>query len=261
MKSWLTILLTAVGLVITGASFSVDGQNPESPYQRGIQLQKEHKYKEALTIFSSLLKHDSANVDLLNRVSYLKAFPVYPGASVKEKEAIYKEAVYLAGKAIRIGPPQAISYYHFALALGRLSTTAGMKDKVEYAKNIRMACEKAIQLDPSHPGPYHILARWHREVMMMNVFEKAMVITFFSGELEGASYDLAIKNFKTAIRLDPHNPVHYFELAVTYHERNEKVDTFNAKNWLQKALQVRARNDIDRQVHVKAQKLLRKLGG
>jgi tetratricopeptide (TPR) repeat protein len=235
------------------------GQNRDELMHRAEDFLNSHRNPEALAIYKSLLKTDSSNVELLNRVSFLLSSPSYPGKPVTEKDKLYNEAAYLAQKAIRLDSKNAFSHYHLALALGRLSENATIKVKIANAKQIRISCEKAISLNQTLPGPYHILARWHREVAGFNMLEKAMISTFFGGGLEGGTYEDALKNFKTALKLDPSNPVHYYEIALTYYERSNSKDKEHVKEWLKRSLRMEARNATDRHVLQKANKLLMKV--
>lgn len=237
----------------------VIGQNREELYRIATDLQQNHKFTESTAIFKALLKNDSNNVDLLNKVSFLLAYPVYEGKSEAEKEKKYAEANYLATKAYRLNPRNAESHYHMALALGRMSEYASTKVKISYARQIRVSCEKAISLNPALPGPYHILARWHREVAGFNIFERAMIATFFGGGLEGGTYEDALKNFKISLKLDPTNSVHYYEIALTYYDRDIGNDRQLAKDWLKKTLSMKVVDETDKRIHAKAEALMKKL--
>jgi tetratricopeptide (TPR) repeat protein len=235
------------------------GQSREELFRNATDLQKNHKLNEALSIFKSLLKTDSNNVELLNRVSFLLAYPVYEGKTDAQKEKKYSEAYYLASKVTRINSKNAEGHYHMALALGRMSEYASTKVKISYARQIRASCEKAISLNPTLPGPYHILARWHREVAGFNMLERAMIAAFYGGGLEGGTYEEALKNFKISLRLDPNNSVHYYEIGVTYYERDNGNDREVAKDWLKKAINMKIYDDTDLRIQGKAMALLKKI--
>src|SRR6187402_2906549 len=120
------------------------GQSREELFRNANEYQKNHRYNEALTLYKSLLKSDSNNVELLNRTSFLLAFPIYEGKTEEQKAKKYSEAYYLASKVIRINAKNAEGHYHMALALGRMSEYATTKTKISYARQIRYSCEKAI---------------------------------------------------------------------------------------------------------------------
>lgn len=63
-----------------------------------------------------------------------------------------------------------------------------------------------------------------------------MINTMFGGVPEGGSFEAAIDSFLKAIGLEPKNIIHYYELAQTYYERNNKSDKIYAKVWVMKAL-------------------------
>jgi tetratricopeptide (TPR) repeat protein len=185
----------------------------------------------------------------------------YNGLPEHDREKLYHKAEYLARKAIEIESTNALSHFYLALALGRLSDKASNKVKISYAREIRISCERAIMLNPNLAGPYHILGRWHQEVSGFNVLEKAFIATFYGKSLENGTYEEAFKNFKIALRLDPQNPIHHYEIAHTYFHRNEPNDKEKARTWLRKALTIPARNDDDLRTHKKVRIMLKKVGG
>src|SRR5260370_42685271 len=70
---------------------------------------------------------------------------------------------------------------HFTVgqALGRLSRTKGGKERVRFAKLIYDEGMKAIELDSTHDGAYHLIGAWHAEVQRLSGFQKFFAKALF----------------------------------------------------------------------------------
>jgi tetratricopeptide (TPR) repeat protein len=235
-----------IALTVT-ISFQPQGFAQDNPeFARAVRLQEDGRWEEAFPVIKGLLKADSTNPEFLWRTSFL-----YSQLGVKQntetnRQIWYKKALYLAKKSVSSAPKSANCHYAYALALGRINENASSKTKIDNAKLIKTEAETAIRYDPKIPGPYHIMGRWHRIVAGFNSFERAMISAIF-GSLPGGTYEEAIRNFEKAISLEPHAGIHYYELAITLQERDEKGDREKAIQWLNKALQQPIRTETDRE--------------
>ncbi len=219
-------------------------QNLETRLSEAIKLRKELKYEQSFNLFKQLLKADSANAVYLANTGFLYAKIGYSQPTEKQKTHYYTTASYLAKKAIAIDTNNAYAHYAYAFALGRLNENAGTRQKIANAKRIKSECEKALHLDASLGGCHHILGRWHRTVAGFSFVEKLAINSLFGGVPQGGSYDEAITEFQKAIVLEPHYILHYYELALTYYERNKAGDKSYANVWAAKALEL-APNPFD----------------
>ena len=93
-------LFIAVCAVI--ASLSVVAQSNDELYDKAYKLKVEYKYKEAFPLFQTLIKADSNNVNYLQHGSYIYSKYGYFYAPEAEKMTYYKNAEYLAKKAIKV---------------------------------------------------------------------------------------------------------------------------------------------------------------
>lgn len=235
-------------------------QTYDDIYQKGQKLKSEFKYVEALAMFQVLLKTDSANTDYLNNTSILFCKAGNLQSDEKKKFDYFRKAEYLAKKSIRTDSTTAESHYAYALALGRINENASSKEKVASAKMIKTQLETTLKLNPQHAGAYHILGRWHRTIAGFNAFEKLAINMMFGGVPQGGSYDDAIAAFLNAMKYEPKIILHYYELAVTYEERNSgKEDIISAKKYLKIALDMPSITPDDPETKRKAEELLKKL--
>ena len=109
----------------------------------------------------------------------------------------------------------------------------GGKTKIELSKELKAEADKAIELDPTHDGAYHIIGRWHREIANLSWVLKAAAKIVYGGVPKGASNENAIANFEKAIKLRPDKTIHHLELGKTYKEMKKWKE---ARQALQKVL-------------------------
>lgn len=248
-----TICMSRIG------SIPVSAQERDSIYEKAVHLYQEHRFEEAIPLLEKLLKTDSMNVLLLNTTANSLAAPNYTGMDASFKEQRYRRALFYANRAVKLDPQSSMAHYNVGLALGRLSEGASTKVKVASAKQIRISCEESMRLNPVLPWPVHIMGRWHREVAGFNLVEQKMISLFFGKGIEGGTYEEAIRYFDKAMKLDPKNPAHYYEMGVTYLRRGDRLDKSYAKAYLKKAAEMPARFPEDVEVHQKAVKLLKEI--
>ncbi len=232
-------------------------QTSEEQYAKALKLKMELKYKEAFPMFQALLKSDSNNVNYLQFASYCYSkYGYYYVTAEADKMKHYKNAEYLAKKAIKLNEASADAHYAYAMALGRINENASSKQKIANAKLIKAQADRAIALNPKLAGAYHILGRWHRTIAGFSAIEKAMINSFFGGVPPGGSYDDAVKSFMSAIGIEPKYMNHQYELAQTYYDMGKSVE---AKLWAKKALEITPSNDDDIKAKKDCEALLKKL--
>ncbi|MFY9307584.1 MAG: hypothetical protein WAQ28_00905 [Bacteroidia bacterium] len=247
-------LFIAACAVIT--SVSVIAQSNDEQYEKAYKLKVEYKYKEAFPLFQSLIKSDSNNVNYLQHGSYIYSKYGYFYAPEAEKMKYYKNAEYLAKKAIKVNEKSADGHFAYAMALGRINENASSKQKIANAKLIKSELDRAIALNPKLAGAHHILGRWHRTIAGFSSVEKIMINSFFGGVPPGGSYDDAVKSFIVAIGLEPKYINHQYELAQTYYDMGKPVE---AKLWAKKAMEIPAVSDDDKKAKTECEALLKKL--
>ena len=223
-------------ILFVSVGSKLQAQTSNEKFEQALKLKKELKYESSFALFKELLKIDSSNVEYLSNTGFLYAKIGYSLPTETQKTNFYKTAEYLAKKAIALKRNNANAHYTYAFALGRLNENASTKQKIANAKLIKTECETALQLDAKLAGCHHILGRWHRTVAGFSFLEKVTINTMFGGVPQGGSYDEAIAEFQKALIIEPHYILHYYELALSYYERNNKGDNRNAKTWAEKAL-------------------------
>ena len=249
-------MLTILLLFLPGSVISLQQDNQ---YKEALRLKSEGRLEESLAVFQLLVKSDSSKIEYLNNASFLfsKLGNRLKGEAARQE--YFRKAEYLAKKAITTDPKNAEAHYTYALALGRMNEFASSKQKIANGKLIKTACDNAIKINSRHPGAYHILGRWHREIAGFNFVEKGMINTFFGGVPEGGSYDDAIECFSKAVLIQPASLLHKYELALTYYHRGEGDDYLLCKIWCKKILEITPIEQDDIMLWEKAKVLLEKV--
>lgn len=179
------------------------------------------RYGDAVDLIRPKLEHNPDDYFLLCKISDNLADWARIIPDKKEQEARYEEAVDFARRAIEADSSGAQGWFQFGKAYGRLALFRGGKTKVNMSKEVKLAFERAIQIDPRHAGALHGLARWNREVANLSWFLKTAAKIIYGG-LPPASNEEAVRLFKEAIAVEPQKIAHHLELGKTYLELKEK---------------------------------------
>jgi tetratricopeptide (TPR) repeat protein len=123
-----------------------------------------------------------------------------------QRDSLYSVGRTYAERALRIDSTRAEGHYVVALVLGRLSRTRGGRERVRFAQIIYDQATRAIQIDSTMDGAWHILGAWHAEVKRL----------FGAGFMDKANWDDAQRNLERAVALRPEHVYHRLELAQVY---------------------------------------------
>lgn len=145
-------------------------------------------------------KLDPKNFDVLWRISrsYVDIGEHLPGTTDAEKEKqldYYQKSLNYAEAAISAKPNESMGYLRRAIANGRVALFKGVWSAIDYVKQVKADCEKAISIDPKNDVAYYILARTHAKLC-----EKSKMIRWPLG-LGWANMEEAIRNYEKAIAL------------------------------------------------------------
>ncbi len=147
-------------------------------------------------------------------VALLDAGKALPDQQRPERDSLYARAVSAAREAIQLAPDGAQGHFALAAALGRASLTRGIRDRIRDAETIRAAALRALELDPGHDGAWHVLGRWHGEIMRLSGLERFIARRFLGGDiLAEASWDQAVHGLEQAVALRPDWIYHRLDLA------------------------------------------------
>jgi tetratricopeptide (TPR) repeat protein len=148
------------------------------------------------------------------------------------RDSLYAHAESYARRAVAAKPTGADGHFALGTAVGRASLTVGKKERIKRAAEIYREARNAIDLDARHDGAYHLLGRWHAEIMRLTALQKFFAKTFLGAAIfDQASWDEAEHNLRTAVELDPTRIFHRLDLAEVlvdrerWREAKAEVDT------------------------------------
>lgn len=136
----------------------------------------------------------------------------------------YRRGEGYARRAIAVNPRHPEAHFHLSRAIGLAALALGVRDRIQYAHEVRAEALRALELDPRHPGALHVLGMWNAEVMRLSGFERSFARTFLGGKVFGsASWADAIRYMEEAVAVDPGRLTHHLDLARIYRDRGEKA--------------------------------------
>ena len=141
------------------------------------------------------------------------------------RDSLYALAEVYARRAVAARPDSADGHFALANAMGRTALTRSKKERIRLAAEIRSEAPQAIELNPRHDGAYHILGRWHAEIMRLSSLQKFLARTFLGARIfREASWNGAMANLEKAVEIDPGRIFHRLDLAEVYLDRGRRDD-------------------------------------
>jgi len=224
-NSALAVLLLIPGLL--AGSVPVQAQTPDSTaLERALvrvdELRVDGAFRDALSRLSELRERHGDRAPILWRLSFVRVDIGKTADSEGAAQEHYREALTLAEAALTVDRSSAHSHLARAVAEGRLALDAGRQERVERSRAVKRHADRAIELDSTLAGAFHVRGRWHREVSDLNFLERAVVRTVYGG-LPDASFEQAVQDFRRAIGLEDVR-FHHLELGKTYLKMDRPAD-------------------------------------
>lgn len=213
----LTVFAVALGLFYPHNS---GGQIPDAHLKKGEEFAQVFQIQKALNEYKKAFHADTANCTALWRIA--EAYiDLGEEAAEKVQSQYYYTAEKWARKAVAVCPDVPNAHFFIAVAAGKLALYEGGKRKVNRSKEVKAEAEKALELDESLHGAYHVLGRWHRELANLSWILKVAAKIIYGGVPPGASNEAAVANFKKAIEIRPDWINHHKQLGLTYMKMKE----------------------------------------
>ena len=213
---------TALGATAPAAAQTPDATALDSALVRVDEIRADGAFRDALLQLSDLRDRHGDRVSLLWRMSVVRVDIGKTADTESAARQHYREALELAERALTVDESSAHAHLARAVAEGRLALQAGRQERVERSRAVKRHADRAIELDSSLPGAFHVRGRWHREVSDLNFLERAVVRTVYGG-LPDASFEQAVRDFQRAIELEDVR-FHHLELAKTYLKMDRSTD-------------------------------------
>jgi tetratricopeptide (TPR) repeat protein len=181
--------------------------------------------KEALAHYEAAVQLSPKNYEALWKASGSAIDLGEAEPDAKKREAFYAKATTLARQSYAVDSAGAESNFAMARGLGRTALTLGSRDRVKYAKDVRMHALKALAADPKHPGAMHVMGVWNAEIMRLNSIVRMFAKTVLGGAIfSEASWASAAKYMEGSVAADPARAVHHLDLARVYRDMDRKAD-------------------------------------
>ena len=200
-------------------------------------------------------KLEQNNFGVLWRMSrsYVDIGEHLPNKTDAEKEKqleYYQKAFDYADKAVKAKPDSGMGYIRRAIANGRVALFKGVWSAIDFVKQVKADCEKAIALDANNATAYYILGRTHAKLC-----EKSKIIRWPLG-LGWANMEESLKNYDKSVTLRPSFILYRLDAARAY---SEEDNTAKAKELLISISALPKQDEDDDQYKKEAKELLEKL--
>lgn len=193
---------------------------------RGIAAAEALDPATALPLFEQALAADSGSVEAAWRgaVAAADIARVLEAADSAEaqRDSLNAHGARLAQHAVATDSLSADAWFALAYTLGRTALTLPVRARIRQGAAIRDAALRAIELDPEHDGAYHVLGRWHAEIMRLSGISRFFARSFLGARMfDDASWEDAIANLERAVALDPSYLYHRLDLAEVLVDRKQ----------------------------------------
>jgi tetratricopeptide (TPR) repeat protein len=216
---------------------------------------KTFENEKALDAFMKAYAIEPNNYEILWRISrsYVDIGEHQPAITKEDKVKqleTYQKSLDFAELALKANPNGSMGYTRRAIANGRVALFKGVWDSIDLVKQVKVDCEKAIQLDKENPAAYYVLARTHAKLC-----EKPKIIRWPLG-LSWANYEEARANYEKAIAMRPTFIMYRLDAARTYAELDEYD---KAKDQLTRIAVLPTEDEDDNQFRKEAKDLLERI--
>lgn len=207
------VLLCALPLP-SAAQSGADDASRSAMLQQVDSLRQTGEFEGALARLDSLHARTGAHPSILWRQSLTRVDLARTDDDKADRTPLYEQALADAEAALAADSSNGHAHLAKAVAEGRLALDAGTRERVRRSRAVKEHAERALELDSTLAGAYHVRGRWHREVDDLGFFERAIVKTVYGG-LPEASFEQAVRDFRRALDLEERT-FHYLELGKTY---------------------------------------------
>jgi len=210
-------------------SIAVSAQDVTYLVKEAEQFEKEKKEDDALKKYQEALQVSPSDERALFKCSELSSIIGNRQTDKKLKADYFSAALTYAETVVKQYPDSANSNYAMALALDKISSMGGTKEKLQKLGDVHKYLEAALAIKPNHARSLYLMGKWNEDVSGLNAAEKAALKTIFGG-MPSASLPAAIDYFERARKADPNYLLCYLELAKAYkknHQSDKAIEILN----------------------------------
>ena len=127
---------------------------------------------------------------------------------------LLEEAESYARQALELRPGDLDARFLMGAAMGLRVQYMPTRAKMRMAERIQSISDAILAEDPTHAGGLHLRGQLNAAAMRLSALERFIGRTVLGGGTLGdASWETAEQSFRGAIRSEPDNPAHRWELA------------------------------------------------
>lgn len=145
----------------------------------------------------------------------------------RERTTLAQTALGFAERAVALQPDNAVNVLSVAICRGQVAFFGGVRARVEAARDVQAAAERALVLDPGYAWAHHVLGRWHREMVELGRIARLWVNLFYGG-LPPGSLNTALEHLERAVALEPKELAHHVELGLILIDLKRPVEARRA---------------------------------
>ena len=213
----------AVGATLLFGASVTPAQSPVNHVALGDSAHARMKPAEALAHYKEAIAANPYNYEALWKASRDAVdLGEFEPDKAKQKE-YFAEGERYARSAVAVKPNGVDGHFQVARSLGRVALSLGKKQRVRYAKEVRLHGLEALKYDSLHAGALHVMGVWNAEVMRLSGFSRFMAKNFLGGDVfREASWKDARRYMEKSVEVDPHRLVHHLDLGKIYADTDDK---------------------------------------
>ena len=244
-------LILLLGISLAVSLFSI----PMEDLAKVDSLRDINEYHSELEELTKLVEIYTNDYELFWRIAQAH----FDIADQTDDEEIHKEHFYpgfeAAKMALELAPNSARANHWYAVLIGKIGILEGTKQKIINSYDVEIYGLRALELDPNYDGTLHLMGQWHYKLADLSWFER-MIAGIVYETPPKASFEEADTFFRKAIIAKPDEVRHYLWLGKTLLKLKNKED---AKEFLQKTIEMQPLDDADKLMQKEAEKLLKKV--
>ncbi len=251
-----SLCISILSILLFGiSSLPATAQNGDLA-QQADSLFEHHHESEALQAYREVLEEDPDHFTALWRISFLQARIGKRQEETTVQREYFENAKSFAEKALAEDSTRAESNFVMAVAMGRMALISSARDRVAASREIKKYTDRALQIDSTHAGAWHLLGRWNFQIANLNFVERLAANTLFGGIPGDASTRKAADYIERAINLDDRFILYFYDLARVYREMGREGEAVEACN---EALDMPLRLPEDEELKAQCRELMNEL--
>jgi tetratricopeptide (TPR) repeat protein len=247
-----TLFAAALFMAVRAAGHA---ESTDDLLKKGDVFDRKFQAAEALKWYQEAEKLEPKNTEIILRIARQYRHLMQDAADKSEKLRLGGLGLDYAQRAAALSPNDCEAQLSVAISYGKMLPIESKKDQVAASPRIKVAVDKAIQLDPQNDLAWHLLGRWHRVLAEVGGVKRALAGVIY-GDLPKGSNETAAQCLEKAVALNPRRLMHYIELGRIYAQQGRNEE---ARRMLTKGLSMPDVEKDDPEAKVRGREVLAKL--